>query len=374
MQLLSPSFAALLLAGAAIAQTNPFVVYPQDPERQNLTCTSFVGRPDMSARAEALMELDTEHFRGVGDSNGLVRLFGVYHWILDERMSTVETYDLVVRDGDPSGPGPDMSPGAEFLRISGLTSPPSTYQGRGTWIMNDGFGLAAGLIIVPTDLQLLAPARYYVGLDLPANPLWPTSDGHALWRADLLNAGTQSVFGENHRAGIPNPTWAGRTTAPSFSTPWTYVLGPLVTSPNLHLGGLDPTSNRLGAPGANFSMNGLFPDISGQPRLDGLRLRVTDNIAPTGIVLLGGSLGFQSPYFEWSLLGTLIGYSFVGDAGSPPTALGFAALVNGQYETTLATPGSIGPSMIGTDFALQAIVWDPITDLAEWTNAQEVHL
>ena len=60
--------AVWISAAAAAAQVNPFVFFPQDPERQTLTCTSFVGRPDVSAAAEALMALDTEHFRGIADA------------------------------------------------------------------------------------------------------------------------------------------------------------------------------------------------------------------------------------------------------------------------------------------------------------------
>ena len=367
MQSLHTLALASLFATSLFAQTNPFVFYPQDPERQQLTCTSFVGRPDMSARAEALMEIDPEHFRGVGDANTISYLWGAYHWLADEKLNTIETYDVVVRNGDALGPGPDMSAAAELVRITNLTSPPSSNPNRGTWIIRDGFG------ITPVVTSAF-PGRYYVGVDLPANPLWPATDGHSLFRADLLNAGTGATVGENHRAIVPRPTWAGLLANPSFPTPWTYVLGPLVTSPNLHLGGLDPGSTRLGAPGANFSMNGLFPDISGTPRLDGLKLRVTDNIAPFGVVLLGGSLGFQSPFYFALGGGTLIGNSHVGDAVTPPVMLGFGALQVGAFEIQLAAPGTLGPAQIGFDLAFQAIVWDVNTNVAEWTNAQEVHL
>ncbi|HEX5051820.1 MAG TPA: hypothetical protein VFZ65_08620 [Planctomycetota bacterium] len=368
------SLAAVAFVTATVSsQVNPFLFYPQDPVRQTVTCTSFVGRPDLSNAAEALMEINTDHMRGVGDANGLIRLFGVYHWIADERLSTVETYDLVVRNGAASG-GPDMSPAAEFLRISGLTTPPSSNPMRGTWIAYDGFGIAGGLVIT-VNQPPYAPPRYYVGVDLPANPLWPTTDGHSLFRADLLNAGTGAVFGENHRLGAPDPTWAGLHGAPSFSTPWTYILGPFVTSPNLQIGGLDPTSNRLGAPGANLSMNGLFPDISGMPRSDGLTLRITDVIAPFGVVFLGGSMGFQPAYFEFSLSGTLIGHSHIGGANpSGPVPLGITTLMAGVREVSIAMPNTLSPSLMGQDFAFQAVVWDVNFDLAEWTNAQVTHL
>jgi hypothetical protein len=376
MQSLRSLAAITLAASPLLCQVNPFLFYPQDPERQTVTCTSFVGRPDVSNAAEALMELDTQHFRGIGDANGAPRLFGVYHWLADEKLSTVETYGLIVRNGLASGPGPDMSQSGEFLRINGLTSPPSTNPNRGTWIMSDGFGITGGLFFATIPGAVgpnLAPDRYYVGVTLPANPLWPATDGHSLFRADMLNAGTGATVGENHRAGAPRPTWAGiNAPGTSFATPWSYILGPFVTSPNLHVGGVDPLSTRLGAPGANLSMNGLWPDISGTPRRDGLLMRITDNLAPFGVVLMGGSVGFQSPFFPGPFP-LLIGHSFIG-MQSNAVPLGVTSLNNGAREVTIALPNTISPTLIGTDFVFQAIVWDVNIDLAEFTNAQAVHL
>lgn len=365
-QLLQGLVAGTLFTGSLAAQVNPFVFYPQDPERQTITCTSFVGRPDVSRAGEALMEIDDRHLRGVGDANGILRLFGVYHWVADENLSTIETYDLVVRSGAGTA-GPDMTPSGEYLRIAGLTTPPSPSTQRGTWIMYDGFSIAGGLVIVPI------PARLYVGVGLPANPLWPSSDGHSLFRADLLHANTGAVFGENHRAGAPDPTWAGLATAPSFSTPWSYILGPFVTSPNLHMGGIDPTSNRLGAPGANYGMNGLFPDVRGNPRRDGIAVRVTDNLAPFGLCYVGAALGFQTPYFHFPLGGTLIGMSHIGDPNNLPFTIAVSVLQNGVFDRVLALPGTVPTALAGSDLAFQAIVWDPNPNLAEWTNAQAVH-
>jgi hypothetical protein len=373
MQSYLPLLVSAALVGSAAAQVNPFVFYPQDPERQTLTCTSYVGRPDMSNAAEALMEINDDHFRGVGDANGIIRLFGVYHWLADEKLSTIETYGIVVRNFNPAG-GPDMSVAGEFLRINGLTSPPSTNPNRGTWLMYDGFNIAGGLIIFPPPGSVaFAPERFYVGVDLPANPLWPATDGHSLFRADMIGANTPATLGENEKVGSPHPTWAGLQGAPSFTTPWTYVLGPFVTSPNLHIGGVDPLSTRLGTTGANIGMNGLFPDVSGTPRRDGLIIRVTDNLAPFGIVGLGASIGFQPPYFIWELMGTLIGNSHVGD---PLTIvpLAVSGLQAGVREFTIALPNTLSPTLVGNDFAFQAIVWDVNLDLAEWTNAQVVHL
>ncbi|MFT4513713.1 MAG: hypothetical protein ACI89X_001915 [Planctomycetota bacterium] len=363
--------ASLLLTVAATCQVNAFVFYPQDPERQTITCTSFVGRPDWNNQAEAMMEVSTDHFRGVGDANGPIFVFGLYHWIADEKLSTVESYSLVVRKALGTGPGPDMSLNAEILRIGGLTTPPSNDPARGTWITYEGFGASAPLTVLPDGPGLLPiEGRYYIGVDLPANPLWPATDGHALFRADLNSAGTSALVGENERLGAPDPTWGGSVTGTAYSTPWSYILGPLVTSPNLHVGGIDPTGNRLGAPGASLGMNGLYPDIMGTPRCDGLMFRITDSLAPNGVVLMGAQFGFQPPSFQWALQGTLIGHNHMGS----PVPLGVNALDTGSLEVLIALPNTIPPVMIGTDAVFQSIVWDTGINLAEWTNAQAVHL
>ncbi len=367
--------AAAILTTMATAQVNPFVFYPQDPERQTVTCTSFVGRPDWNNAAEALFEIDQQHFRSVGDANGFMRVFGIYHWVADERLSTTENYSLVIRL-PATNAGPDMTPAGEVLRIANLTTPPSSNTARGTWIMHDGFNIPGGQII-PGDyfLGTMLP-RIYIGVDLPANSLWPNTDGHSLFRADMLNANTGAVFGENHSATAQPVTWAGLTSAPSFTTPWTYIMGPFVTSPNLHIGGIDPTSNRLGATGANFGLGGLYPDVSGlpatTPRRDGIVVRVTDNLSPFGLRMLGASLGFSQPYYHWPMMGTLIGYGHIGD-GSSTITVGFAVQQNGVSESTIAQPGTIPTALVGTDIVFQAILWDTNTNVAEWTNAQAVH-
>ncbi|MFT7536501.1 MAG: hypothetical protein ACI85K_002455 [Hyphomicrobiaceae bacterium] len=362
--------ASVLLAAAATSQVNAFVFYPQDPERQTITCTSFVGRPDGNNQAEAMMEVSTEHFRGVGDANGLTYIFGAYHWIADEKLSTSETYSIVVRKQLATGPGPNMDATAELLRLGGLTTPPSTNPGRGTWITYEGFGPQAPLNALPPG-GLPAEGRYYVGVDLPANPLWPATDGHSLFRADLLSANTSAAFGENERLGAPDPTWGGSVGGTAYSTPWTYILGPLVTSPNLHVGGVDPQSNRLGAAGASYAMNGLYPDIMGTPRCDGLMFRITDSLAPNGVVFMAAQFGFRPPIFVWNLFPNLIGHAHLGATAVP---LGVTVLTNGAVEVNVAFPNTIPPVMIGSDVAFQSIVVDTAINLGNWSNAQAVHL
>ncbi|MCA8974559.1 MAG: hypothetical protein KDC98_07540 [Planctomycetes bacterium] len=368
--LITATIASGTVAGIR-AQVNPFVFFPQDPQRQTITCASYVGRPDVGNRAEALMVLDPEHFQAVGALNNFVRLSGIYHWVADERLSTPETYDLVVRDGATAG-GPDMSAAGERLRIAGLLTPPSSNSQRGTWIMYDGFGIPFGLMIGQSPFQ---PEPLYIGVDLPANPLWPSTDGHALFRADLIGANTAATVGENERPGAPDPTWAGLQSAPSFSTPWTYILGPFVTSANLHVGGIDPTSSRLGTTGANLAMNGLFPDIGGNPRRDGLMVRVTDSLWPFAFSILGGNIGFQTAsHLPLTLASQPNGFSVIGGPGNAPILLGLATMQNGVREFPLALPGTIPAAFVGLDLALQAIQLELNLNVADYTNGQAVHL
>jgi hypothetical protein len=355
----------VFLTGFVACQLNAFVFYPQDPERQTITCTSYVGRPNGNLQAEAMMELTSEHFRGIGDANSYSLVWGAYHWIADENLSTSETYDIVWRSGSLGGPGPDMSAQGEFARISGLTTPPSSSTARGTWITYEGFWHPT-----PVGLPLLI-TRLYIGVDLPANPLWPATDGHSLFRADLLSANTGATLGENERPGAPDPTWGGSVGGPAYSTPWSYILGPLVSSPNLHVGGIDPLSNRLGASGANLGMNGLYPDVSGSPRSDGLMIRVTDSQAPSSLVMLGAQYGFR-PRIQVAQASFLsIGGSYIGD-GSTAIPLGMTMLHTSSVDVTIALPNTISSAMIGTGVVFQGIVWDA-AQLPNWTNAQIAH-
>lgn len=369
MSKLCPSLLALAcLAAPALAQVNPFIVYPQDPERQTITCTSYVGRPDQSRAAEALVALSENDYRGIGDANGIMRIFGVYHWAADEKLLTSETYDLVLRKATATGE-PDMTASGQQLRISALSTPPSTSTSRGTWIMYDGFNLTGGQILTPPNT-----AKVFIGISLPASPQWPATDGHALHRADMLTAGTAATVGENHRAGASSVTWAGLPAGAPVSTPWSYILGPFVTSPNLHLGGEDQTSNRLGMFGGSFGLNGMYPDVGGSPRRDGLRVRITDNLSPYSFVFLGASRGWQPSYYVASLGPGLIGFSHIGDdLNNRPISIGFALMYNSQVELMLGLWGRIPTNLVGRDLAFQAIVWDPTTNRAEWTNAQMAH-
>lgn len=354
-----------LCATSLAAQINPFVFYPQDPERQTITTGSFVGRPDWNAQAEGFCELGAGWFRGVGDETvalPLCQARGFFHWAADEDLSTSETYGIILRRGDPTGMI-DPTPAGEIVRVTGLTTPVNPAGGRGTWIMTDTFTTA---VAVPCS------ASWFMGLDFPANPAWPVSDGHSLWRADVPGTSTATV-GENPRAGAPDANWTVRPTGTVFSNAWSNIMGVRVNSPSLHVGGLDPgnTFQGLGLPNtqANIGLNGLFPDISGAPRSDGITLRVQDNLAPTGLAFFAAAPGLATMALP---IPGITGQLHLDIAFT--ASIGFGTLSGGALDFPVFAPGSISPAFTGIALGFQAVVFDPGTGTARFSNAQTTNL
>jgi hypothetical protein len=347
---LSATAGAVLFAASLAAQYsqyNPFVVFPQDPERQFITCASFVGRPDLANAAEAHQEINAAWLRGVSDSQGGSLVFGFYHWAADENLSTAESYAVVLRTDAPGG-GPDASSNGVIVRVGGLTTPPWPSLSRGTWRMTDGFA---------TPVSVGGVQAWFMGIDLPASPNWPASDGQSLYRADTPAALTGAPVGEDPRAGAPEVTWgivAGR--AP-FTTPWTWLMGVLSDTPNLHVGGLDPGSARIGTPGAsNLGMGGLFPDIRG-PRRDGLTVRLTDNFLPGSGGAIGIAPGFAAPHPILGLGAPFFGFCHIRNLEM--LTVGFGLLNGGALELPVAAPNTIPTALVGLTFAFQGFVVTP---------------
>jgi hypothetical protein len=352
-----------LLAGLVVqttaAQTNPFIVFPQDPERQTVTAASYVRRPDWNLAAEGFQEVGNP-FRGVGDETGTCLARGFYHWAADENIATAETYGIVLRIGPGTGTGPMTGPAGELLRVPGLTTPTAGGGPRGSFTMVDGF---ATPVVVPCT------GEWFMGIDMPANPAWPATDGHALWGADVPGI-SPATTGENPRSGAPRVTFAITAANNVVGTAWTYIMGVLVVQPTLHVGGIDPLSARQGTSGgANLGMGGLFPDISGTPRRDGLLVRVHDNVVPSGIAFVLGAPGYSPVPLPVS--------GFLGqvhiDFGAAAT-LGFVLMTGGAGEVTLAAPNTINPGFVGTSFVFQGVVFDPATGAGAFTNAQMTQL
>ncbi len=359
MRTLPTGVLLLLFAPTLVAQTNPFVVFPQDPERQVITAASYVRRPDWNGAAEGFQQVGTDLFRGVGDGAGTCSVRGFYHWAADENITTPETYDIVLRVGNTTpGTGPDPTPVGELLRVSGLTTPTGTGGPRGSWIMLDLFSTSVG---VPCE------GEWFQGIALPANPNWPATDGHSMWSADIPVLSPTTV-GENPRAGSPLVTWRIGAASTVVTTQWTYILGALVDSPVLHVGGNDPLSTRQGATGgANLGMGGLFPDIGGAPRRDGLIVRMQDNVSPNAVAVFFIAAGFSPVPIQ------LTGFSgrIYTDISSL-ILLSPVGMTGGAAQLTLAPPNSLGLNLVGRALVLQGLLYDPLLARGAFANAQRV--
>jgi hypothetical protein len=354
--------AAAVFAPSLFAQTNPFLVFPQDPERMGITAASYVRRPEWNSTGEGFQQVTQDQFRGVGDTGGGIALArGFYHWAGDLNGSTPETYGIVLRTADPLGQ-PDTTPAGVLVQVNNLTTPVGPPVAIG-WIMTDVFATPVAL---PTN------ASWFQGLYLPANPAWPSGtatsppDGHSIWAADTLAAGTPATVGENGRFTAPPVTWRVNTSGAAALTQWTYIMGTLVDNPTLHVGGIDPLSSRTGVLGApSYGMNGLFPDVSGAPRSDGINLRLQDNVLPGGIAVFAGALGW------WPAGGLPIGFG--GDLYLDITSLvllGAAIPVGGAATMPVASPGTISPALIGQSLMFQGMWFDPATGGGRMSNAQ----
>jgi len=350
-----PLVLAAACMSSSFAQTNPFIVFPQDPERQGITAASYVRRPDWNLAAEGFQEVTQNLFRGVGDVGGAAWARGFYHWASDLDTATPETYGIILRTADPTGQ-PDVTPAGVIVQVNNLTTPTGA-GGNGGWILTDVFATPAAL---PTQ------ASWFQGLYMPASPLWPSSDGHSIWSADTLAAGTPATVGENARFSATPVTWRVTAASVAFRTQWTYIMGTLVDNPTLHVGGIDPLSSRTGVLGApSYGMNGLFPDISGTPRSDGINLRMQDNVLPTGIAVYAGAFGW------WPGGGLPIGFG--GDLQldlASLVLLGVALPSGGAALLPIAAPGTISPALIGQSLMFQGMWFDAVAGTGRMSNAQ----
>jgi hypothetical protein len=345
-----------LLGANILAQTNAFVVFPLDPERVSITCASYVRRPANNNQAEAFQEINTSWFRGVGEVTGGAIALGFYHWAADENIATAETYGLILRTADTVG-RPDNTPAGVILQVNNLSTPSTPTGGpRGSWIMTDTFATPA---VLPTG------QTWFQGVAFPANPNWPATDGHSLWAADSPSIASPATTGENHRVGAPLVTWFVDANNNIATTGWTYLMGVVVPTPVLHVGGIDATSSRTGTlGGSSYGMNGLFPDISGAPRRDGIDVRLQDG-SRQGLAFAAGALGFQVPAFPIPGIGGQLNIDIV-----TMTTLGFASLFNGAARIPVALPNTLPPSLVGHVFAMQGVVVDATTFAVNFTNAQ----
>jgi hypothetical protein len=338
----------------AQAPVNRLIVYPEDTG----SSATYVGRPDWNRAAEGFTELSRDDFRGVGDGLTSCRLLGLHHWAADENTATPETYGVIFRHADQSGFGPDISPLGVIGAIPGLSTPTGA-GGRGSWIMNDFFA---------TPVTVNCQASVFVGLDFPANPSWPATDGHAMWRADVDPTVT---VGENPRPNHPrNIAWFFNSAQIVGMRPETYILGPIVETPILQIGGVDPNSCRNG-PGLcgrpSYGLNGLFPGVT-NGRTDGITIRIRHAAAAFGaaVPMLAG--GFAALPFRLAFIGGSLHLDFASMLILNPVNLDGA----GNVEVPIASPGSLDASYVGRNYAFQAVTLTPAAGL-DFSCAQATH-
>lgn len=166
-----------------------------------------------------------------------------------------------------------------------------------------------------------------------------------------------------HRERPKQPVRAATAVA---TTSWAYILGVLVDAPTLRVGGNDPLRTRQGASGgANLGTGGLFPDVAGAPRRDGLVVRMHDNAVPSGIAFFVLSAGFSPvavpiPGFSGRIyadLATLV-------------SLGTVGMGAGAAEMTLAPPNTIPVVFNRASLVFQGGVLDLTTLRGAFSNAQ----
>ena len=350
LTVLASILAVTVVALPAPAQgLTPLTIYPEDTGLS----ASYASRPDWANSGEALIEVADDLFRGVGDGSGQCLVHGFHHFAIDENLSTAETYGVVLRKVDTSARRPDASASGILTKISGLTTP--TAFGRGFSRMRDVF---------QTPVQVPCAGTFYAGIDFPANAKWPGSDGHSLFAAWV-----GQPVGEHPRPSYPRDvTWTNQAGTPPWSVSATYLMGVLLDKPVLQVGGVDPRSCRNGATlcgTANFGLGGLFADVSGNPRSDGVTLRIKDATNPSANLFL-----FLSPGFGNALpLGILTGQVHL-DANLL-LSIGGLPLTNGVIEHPLIAPGGVPPQARGQAFMFQAVVMSGIRTLT-LTNAQAI--
>lgn len=333
MRSLTLGTALLAFFSSPRAQSNTAEIYP-DP---NATTGSSRGTLGVNG-GEVLQEVPLPGFAGIGDRNGqpMCSLLGGTWVMQDQNAGTQEPYSFLLRRANATMTGPDPT-AAGVLTQTALTSPPGT--GTAAWLVSTTF---------TTVVQVDCRGGLFVGLGLSPNPLW-TLDGLSNHIATYAGG----LAGDNPRANAKNLGWqisAGAATQPS---PRVWNMGLLVDTPVLNPGGDDPLNNRQPPGTTNYGAGGLYPDVSGMTRSDGLRLRVRDAARSHGIaafLMAGGPV-----------LHAGIPFAFLGQGSLWLSPTGFVALgaspldANGVVEQVIAPPGTIPTSVAGGALSFQAL-------------------
>ena len=364
MRTMAVLFPVLTLAGASLAQGfNRFEVYPLYPDtgQTGATATSFTDRTPIGVNpGELLCEQSPANHKGIGDDGTacVIRQF-VFVW-QDQNLATQEQYRIVFRNLlGGTGPGPDPTPNGVIGQTGNFTTPAGT-----------GAGAFQTTITFATPFPTLpCEAGYCYGVGLGAAPGWTGfTDGQSVHGAFYPPNGTA---GDNPRSGAPNLAWAvdaGQTNQlrrPAQSTRMSLT----VTSPVLNVGGLAPGNTRQPAGTSNYGAGGIYPDVSGIARSDGLDARVFDLARANGITLLLMS-------YQPGLPGGIPVTGVAGRMWINPNLffLGSGGInASGQAVVPVAPAGALPASLMGNFLIFQALTVDATLSSVALSNAALVN-
>ncbi len=372
-----PMRISLLLAVVATAVTLPaqgtsdFSIFPA---RDGANSVSFTTRSDAlwAQAGEMLLHVPGDMFLGVGDtdSTGVGTCAALAFWQAgqDQNPSTQETYYIIVRNHDPNTGMPDPTTAGLVARIGPLQMPTLPQTTPASWTVTDNF---AQPILLPCQ------GGFHFGLELAAAPGWTATDGHSVWTAWYDPSAGNVTLGDHPRAGAPELAFsivAGSSTPLPGTRPSaggaTYQMGLWTTGPSLNVGGIDPASAAQNPVGTScYGAGGMYPDVSGVFRSDGLDLRIHDTVNSGGTAFALLSPG-PSPFGPAPVPG-VIGNLWVN--ASVLLTVGQSTLnSNGVATIPVLAPSTVPTSLVGTTLFFQGLTVSAALANLTFTNAAGV--
>ncbi len=315
------------IGGSALAQE----VIEIWPGVTNFTSRGNIGVGD----GETLQGFHASYWVGIGNTGPTCALQGLSALSQDQDVATPELFDWVIRDGDDSfGPYLNNPNKPEFLRVVGMSTPPSTGTGPGA------FRISTSLL---TPASVPCDAFYAVGLGLPVAPLWPqdgqsTHVSYGFQGGPATNAQISGAHQEEHGWQVIGTGAAATASHPSSGRSWRYQL--LVDTPVMQLGNEDAAATAL-----KLGMGGMFPDTPLGTQQWGAGFSYAAGAGDTGTMLLALAQGPGLPVLPGTML--WLDFNFILVGGSVTLD------VNGQGDAVTLNP--IPPTVTGKIF-VQGVV------------------
>lgn len=341
----------LCLTGLVTGQaTNVFEIYPDAAG----AATTYVTRMNLGSNpGEMFQEVPNAMFRGVGDASTGCTVSGFRMSTADENGATQETYNIVLRKAAATG-GPDTTASGALVTAGPFLTPVGT--GRVGWQITATFSAP---VTIPCE------DAWFLGIEVQTTT-W-TADGQSLYVAYYYPPTTRFV-GDNPRGNATNHSWySGPLGSGIANAAQTVRVAALTTAPVLNMGSIDPLNTKQ--TGTCWGAGGLYPDITGGPRVDGIEARVRD-VANTGgqaVIFLANGL--------WPVPG---GFTFPGVAGrlwlDPLTLITLPAtpLAGGEGVLTIVPPNVLNQTLIGWTGYFQALTVSASLGNASLTNVAAV--